>query len=427
LRQVAEAGRVRAVAAEALAETRRKAAVAAQQLTMGVLRSATGEDVGKLIGSRKDLGPNERAYLEAIAGRWDQFSRAVGDTAEARLIAAEGATHVAYLRMMLGEDDAAAAGYRAAAARLEKLTAGDPADPDHRRELGKVYSNLAKLLCGQGRVTEGEAEERRGLAVRAALAAEFPDRARYRDDLAASRLNLGTQLARDGRLAEAEVELRVARGLFAAGAERVGQSKCHNSLGVVLFQTGRLAEAEAEYLLAIAARRSLAGEFPNEPDYAYELAGTRQNLGNVMLVGGRVPDAEREFRAALAATEKLAADFPAVLQYQVSLGGSCCNVANFFERTGRPAEAVPYADRAVAGLTALLAKSPNDATGRAFLRNSYICRAKALAAAGRHAEADADFDRAIARSPAVAQAELRQLKADASPKPDVAPPPREVK
>ena len=425
LRELADARRVRAVAAEELAEKRSHAAAAAQERTMNVLRAATGEDVEKLIGSRKDLGPNERAYLEAIAGRWQEFARTTGDTPEARFIAAEGASRVARLRMLLGEDDAAAAGFRAVAAGLEKLSAEAPADANYRRELAQTRANLGKLLCDQGRVTEGEAEERRGLALRAALVADFPDHAGYRDDLAASHLNLGTTLARGHRLAEAEVELRTARTLFAGASDgRAGLAKAHNSLGVVLSGTGRPAEAEAEYRLSIDARRKLAAEFPGVPDYAYDFAGSRQNLGNLLLASGRVPDAEREFRGALATTEKLVADFPATPRYRVSLGGSYCNFANLLVETGRPAEAVPYSDKAVAALTAVLAKNPKDATGRLFLRNSYLGRAMANAATGRHADADRDYDRVIDSSPPGDHPEIRQRKAASRPKPEVAPPPR---
>ncbi len=426
LRELADARRVRAVAAEALAEKRAVAAAAAQERTMNVLRAATGEDVAALIGSRTDLGPNERAYLEAIAGRWQEFARTTGDTPEARFIAAEGASRVAHLRMILGENDAAIAGYRAAVDRLEKLSADAPADAGYRRESAQTRANLGKLLCDQGRVTEGEAEERRGLALSAALAADFPGHAGYRDDLAAAHLNLGTTLARGRRRAEAEVELRAARTLYLAADGRSGLAKAHNSLGIVLSETARPAEAEAEYRLAIDARRELAAEFPGVPDYAYDLAGTRQNLGNLLLASGRVPDAEREFRAALATTEKLVADFPAPPRYRVSLGGNYCNFANLLKETGRPAAAVPYCDKAVAALTAVVAKNPNDATGRLFLRNSYLCRATAQAATGRHADADRDFDRVIDHSPPGDHPDIRRQKAASRPKPEVAPPPRAV-
>ncbi len=431
LRELADARRVQAVAAEALAERRAHAAAAAQERTMNVLRAATGEDVEKLIGSRKDLGPNERAYLEAIAGRWEELARTTVDTPEARIIAAEGGFRVAHLRMMLGEDDAAAAGFRAVVASLERLSADAPADAGHRRHLAESRANLSKLLCDQGRVAEGEAEERRALALRVGLVADFPGHAGYRDDLASSRLSLGTMLARAHRLAEAEVEIRAARALYvsaladpaAAAAGRAGLSKSHNTLGVILAETGRPAEAEAEYRLSIDTRRKLAAEFPNAPDYAYDYAGTRQNLGNVLLAVGRVPDAEREFRGALATTEKVVADFPGTPRYRVSLGGSYSNFANLLLETGRPAEAVPYSDKAVAALTAVLAKNPNDATGRLFMRTAYLCRAKANAATGRHADADRDYDRVIDHSPPGDHPEIRRQKAASRPKPKVAPPP----
>src|SRR5439155_11194584 len=84
-RQRAE-GAERSAVANALAATdaadreaaERKKAVEFRDRALGALRSATGEDVEKLIGAKAELGANEKAYLEAIAGRWQSFAREEG-------------------------------------------------------------------------------------------------------------------------------------------------------------------------------------------------------------------------------------------------------------------------------------------------------------------------------------------------------------
>ena len=67
----------------------------------------------------------------------------------------------------------------------------------------------------------------------------------------------------------------------------------HNNLGILFKDTGRLKEAEAAYAEALVLQKQLAADFPNQPDLRNHLAGTYVNLG-FLRVG------QRDFKKAAA-------------------------------------------------------------------------------------------------------------------------------
>ncbi len=66
------------------------------------MRATTGEDVEKLIGEKKSLSQNEKAYLESIAKRWQQFATQEGTDQLSQAINGEGHLRVATLWDQLG-------------------------------------------------------------------------------------------------------------------------------------------------------------------------------------------------------------------------------------------------------------------------------------------------------------------------------------
>src|SRR5207237_1181811 len=76
----------------------RQRAEAARQQAMDALRATTDEVVERLIGSKPELGPAERDFLEAALKRWQAFAAETGEGEQVRAIRAEGANRVAGLR-----------------------------------------------------------------------------------------------------------------------------------------------------------------------------------------------------------------------------------------------------------------------------------------------------------------------------------------
>lgn len=91
--------------------------------------------------------------------------------------------------------------------------------------------------------------------------------------------DLGSALVKQGRYAEAEVELREAIRL------KPDYVQAHNNLGNVLGIQGRLTESEQEYRQVVRMA----------PDYAE----AHYNLGNILSKQGKIGEAEQEYREAL--------------------------------------------------------------------------------------------------------------------------------
>jgi tetratricopeptide (TPR) repeat protein len=108
-----------------------------------------------------------------------------------------------------------------------------------------------------GRPRQAEAAYQDGLALQKQLAADFPTRPEFRQQLAGS----------------------------------------HNNLGILLRDTGRLKEAEVAYQNGLALYKQLAADFPNKPDLRNEVAAALVNLG---LLGNQ----RREFDQARAYLEE---------------------------------------------------------------------------------------------------------------------------
>ncbi len=428
--------RRRAEAARDVAEARQAEAVASRRRTLAVLQAATGEDIEKLIGSRQDLGPHERAYLEAVAARWRDFAGGEGDGPDARAAAAEGAFRVAALRQKLGDRAAAAEGYRAAAAAWERLAGEFPAVPSYRSDLAMSRNNLGDLLRQEGDWAGAAAECRRAVEAQERLVADFPAVLGHAADLAGSRNNVGLLLAALGKPAEAEAEFRRAvaacERLAAAGGAapdaRACQATSRYNLAGLLRELGRTAEAEAEFRRAIALRERLAAAAPASPEYRRGLAECGDGLSLVLAGVGRRAEAAAESGRARALYEALAADFPAVPEYRLGLGGNACNAGHAALAAGDAAEAVERYDQAVETLRALTAADPWRDDARQFLRNSYWGRAHAHQYLAKSAEADRDAERAIRLTPPKdAQAFRDGWAKSRLSRRELAPPPRPAK
>src|SRR5207302_194500 len=148
----------------------------------------------KLIGAKRALGPTEKEFLESTLKRWQTFAAQKGEGELARRVRAEGVFRVAILRMKLGQNEEALAGYQEAIAGYAQLAADFPAVPQYRQELATSHNNLGFLLADLGKRPEAATAYRQALAIRDKLAADFPAVPAYRVNLGGSQCNFGNLL-----------------------------------------------------------------------------------------------------------------------------------------------------------------------------------------------------------------------------------------
>jgi serine/threonine protein kinase/Flp pilus assembly protein TadD len=462
-----EAQRKLAQDREQEAQAEKQKAIEFRDKALDALRATTDTDVEKLIGGKQELGPNERAYLEAIANRWLKFAQQEEADEQSRAIEAEGHHRVAKLWQRLGRRQEATGEYEQAVTVWEKLVAAFPDVPGYRFELSRNHNNLGLALFDLGRRMEAENHYREALRLKEKLAAEFPNLPEYRAKSAGSHSNLGMLLASVGKWSEAEKEFHQALALYEnLAAEfpslpdyRMGLADSHAglakvlwdlnrqseaekryrealaireklaidfpsvprfrndldlssiSLGGVLARMGHLADAEKELRQALAASEKLATEFPSVPDYRKSLALSHNNLGILLVMTSQWAEAEKQLRQALAIKEKLAAEFPTVLDYQVNLALSYGSLGSLMRDKGQPADSLEWFQKAINTLRRAYEHEPRNVDARRFLRDSHKGRAVAYDRLQKYAEAEKDWEKVIELSPSEEQPGFRASRA----------------
>jgi serine/threonine-protein kinase len=381
-----------------------RAETRARTLAMQALRQLTDDVVEQQLARRAQLTDEDRRFLRDIQRQYEEFAALPGEDAEQRAIRAEGHFRVGLVRARLGEGQEAEAAYREALGLYQYLAADFPGRPEFRQDLAKTHGNLGNLLQDTGRPKEAEAAYAAALAIQKQLAADFPSRPEFRWELAKTHHNLGNLLKDTGRLQEAEAAFRDALAIFKQlAADFPGRPEfrrelagSHYSLGVLLKDTGRLKGAEAAYADSLAIQKRLAADFPGRPELRQRLANSLNSLGNLLKDTGRPKEAEAAYTDALALHKQLAADFPSRPEFRHDLAGSLDNLGNLLKDTGRLQEAEAAFRDALAIDKQLAADFPGRPEFRRELAGSHYSLGVLLMDTGRLQEAEAAYADALA-------------------------------
>jgi eukaryotic-like serine/threonine-protein kinase len=400
------------------ADVEKERAIRFLDRALDTLRATTGDDVEKLIGSRKELAANEREYLEAIAKRWQDFAKQSETDAEARVFLAEGHFRVASLWHKLGRVEEACTEYRLARDARETLRKQFPTVQEHQHELAKTRLNLGILLAERGFKDEGQVEIQAALDLLTELAKQDPESPKYQSQLAVNRFNLGAIFAVKLDANKAVLEFLAAHDLQTKLVDRYPEEieyqrqlahTCSN-LANVLAGCEKREEAVLFYREASRLQKTLADRFPKVADYQESLADTHNGLGIVLSELGRHKEALPEYVASRDARKKLAEQFPAIPRFQVDLGGSYCNFGNLLRDQGQPADSVKWLDLAVQTLQEVHRKEPKDSRAKEYLRNSHIGRAQAFDQLKKHEQASKDWELVLELSPAAQRPYFRATR-----------------
>ena len=342
-----EIARQQAVLAAEKEKAARLAEKEARDRAMAALRVMTDELVERQLARSPTLTEENKEFLRKVIAQFEGFAAITANDADSRAIRGEGYFRVGLMRYRLGDLKEAEAAYRDALDIQKQLAADFPTRPDFRQQLARTYGNLGVLLSATGRLQEAEAAYRDALAIQKQLVAEFPTRPDFRQELTKSYNNLGVLLYQTGRPKEAEAAWRDALAIrqqlvaeFPTRPDfRQELASSHNNLGLLLYQTGRPKEAERAFRDALAIRQQLAAEFPTRPDFRQELALCYNNLGNLLSDTGRLAEAEVAYRETLKLQQQLVTDFPTRPDFRQELAKSHSNLGILLYQTGRPKEA----------------------------------------------------------------------------------------
>jgi serine/threonine protein kinase/Tfp pilus assembly protein PilF len=298
------------------------------------LDALTDDVVATMFAQQPMLDDTQKAFLRKVQAFYDSVTRELGETAEARLLRAQGFIKVGYLHALLGEQPQAEAGYRQAVPLLEQLVADFPAVADYRHTLANSHNKLGIVSSELGKQPEAATAFRRAIALCQQLADDCPEVTSYRGELAASYNNLGTVLRRQRKYDDAEKLYRRAvelneRLAAESATYRPALANWRAHLGDLLWDQARYAEAEECFRQALPLQQKQVEEFPAAPRGRRELAETYNGLGRVLTQLDRPDEAEVAFRHSVDLHKKLADDFPKVAQYRRQLATAYNNRGAF--------------------------------------------------------------------------------------------------
>ncbi len=415
----AEIRRVEAERARAGEAEQRLKAEKARDRTRQALDSMTSSVTGDSLATQQEISDEQKKFLAEVLTYYQEFAGEKADDEASRARTAEAAYRVGFIEGRLGRTTEAAAAWRKALDGYAKLVADSPAVPLFRQNLAASHMNLEILLAGLGNRLEAEEQHRKALAIQAKLVSDFPAVPLYRKNLATGGISLGNLLAGLGKWSEAEEQFRKALAIerklaaeFPGTPEyRSDLARSLGNLGLLLAGLGKRPEAEEQYRNALAIDQKLADEFPAVPDYRYSLARSHDKLGILLAGLGDGPEAEEHYRNALAIREKLVSEFPTVPEYRVDLGGSYCNFGILVTNSGEPGESLAWFEKAIRILTVVYEQDRRLVEVKTFLRNSHWGRALAYDRLRNFTEAIKNWDKAIELSPIAEQPGFRASRA----------------
>jgi serine/threonine protein kinase len=353
-RSIAEANEAEAMRAKeeearqrALADSAKVRAIEFKNKALQALRATTGEDVEKLIGEKKELTANEKAYLEAIAKRWQSFAAQEGTDLEARNLSGEGHFRVAELWDILGKQEESVQELEKAETVYSKLTEEFPAVVECSMSLASTYNNLGIRLKNLGRYDESLGKYRKGLAIQKKLAADFPDDPNHREGLSNSYSNLAVSWMAQGNAMEASesfrqsvlLEEKLVADFPGQATYRRNLATTYSNFGSMLNGIGKLDEAKEQCRKGLAIREKLVADFPSQMEYLKDLAASHNNYSNILSHSGNATESIEQIRKSIAILKNLADGYPAIPSYSESLARSYNNLGIELVKLGKSSEA----------------------------------------------------------------------------------------
>ena len=329
------------------AEKERKKAEKAEEDALAAYRATTDDAIEQLIGSKKDFGPQEKAYLKNTVERWKLFADRQGEDERNRAIRAEGHYRVGRLLEKLG-DESSKSEIEQALTIQKRLVLDFPESLKHLYQLVQTHQAMGIEYLDRREYMKEINEYNSAYAIVERLVQKYPDQVEYRTCLS----NLKTAIATDhhmlGDLDQAIAEYREAieidqRSLqsFEEHAEILySLALSHGSLAVVYFEKGLKSESMSESQASLELIQRLVARFPDNPKYLDRLAASHDGLANAFGQIGKLKDAIQQYQKAIAISLQLASNFPSILEYSSGVASSRNDLGAVLSRIGRIDDAI---------------------------------------------------------------------------------------
>jgi eukaryotic-like serine/threonine-protein kinase len=291
----------------------------------------------------KELPPEQKDFLAKMIQYYDEATQEAAATEQEQSRQAQTYQRMGRINQILGRFADSENAFRRAVPLFKQLAADFPTRPEFRQELAGLYNNLGLLLRSISRPTDAEAAYADALTIYRHLVVDFPTRPEFRQVLAGIYNNRGNLFHDDGRPKEAEAAhveaLAIRKQLVADFPDRPifrrALAMSQNNLGWLFQTTQRLEKAETAFRDAVAAQKQVVAEIPNRPEFRRDLAKYQINLGNLLRDSGRVKEAKAAYDEALPLQMQLVTDFPNRPEYRDDLASGHSNLGHLLRDTER--------------------------------------------------------------------------------------------
>jgi tetratricopeptide (TPR) repeat protein len=322
------------------------------------------------------LDPLCQELLERARELYEGLAAEQSDDPDVRREVAQAWFHLGEIHRMGDDHDQAERAYREAIARQEELSRDYPDRPRYRQDLANSNSWLGELLRESGHLLEkAERHHRVALKLQQGLVTQDANEPAYQVGLARSHYNLGIIERESARPSQArhDYDQAVAR-LTQLQTDRPGDANYRQDLaralinrGILHRQDGRPQEAGRDYDRAIQLLEGLRQELPARAAFKFEMAIARQDRGNLIWSQGRQADARREHAEALRLLSELVADYATRTHYQKKKANVLKNLGTVLAYSGMPREAEVRWTEARAIFEGLAGKFPEGADYQGLL------------------------------------------------------------
>lgn len=394
-RSAAEESEIRALASERQAldlarterdekERQRRIAEQAEKEILESYRESTDDVIADLIGSKTDLGPQERAYLDKALLRWEQFANRQGDDARTQWYRSEGLFQVGLLWRKLGRIEDSRTQLSEAVRLRKALWNASPQDSGLRFDLARAYIGLGVVLHEDGNKPDAQENYQQACRLLESLTRESPDNAAYQLELARSSGNLGILLDDLGDWQAARTRTEAARQALSELVQRYPQTalyrtklaKLSNRQGDRLIQQGQILDAKKQYEAARDAGQSLVADFPSVAEYALDLSASHYGLGESLQLLKLFQESNTEFEIARGILRKLVSEYPSVPAYYRGFARSTYAIGNLHRLMADQSLAERELTQAIEMQSSLVERFPDVPDYMSDLGDSFVAQAE---------------------------------------------------
>jgi len=322
----------------------RRAAEQSNEQAFVALESFTSNLMGKLLGGRTELTQTEISVLENAQKQWEVFAESKGTSPEARRIRAEGAANLAIIQEKLGLNVQAEANDRKALALRESLAAEFPKDARFRKAWAISLHNLGGSLRAVGQREEAGQRFRKAAEVFASLVQEHPENDSYQSWQADSLLSAANVERDFGTWKEANAmylqALSLQEKLVAGSPENLeyleAVARCHWGLAFLNKRQDQHPEAAGHYQKSIAVYGQMLEKAPAEVSYRQAIGNLQREFGVLLSDGGDDAAGAEQLEKALPVLKSLASEFPAIPDHRSELAKALRDygqILGFLKRT----------------------------------------------------------------------------------------------